>query len=138
MNVRMFWLACAAGLLSSFGANAASGGAAAPKLQMQVLSGPPQYVTGGNARVVVRASPDLHDKLEFWLNGQRIAPAMVSQGDRLEGVVEGLRLGANTLEVRHRNGRADRVKLFVNIDRLIDNDPAMGSWSVTRNRIHER
>lgn len=105
MNFRMLWITCAAGLLSALGANAASVGATAPKLQMQVLSGPPQYVTGGNARVAVQASPDLHDKLEFWLNGQRIAPAMESQGDRLEGVVDGLRLGANTLEVRHRNGR---------------------------------
>ena len=81
----------------------------AGKLKMQVLSGPPQYVTGGDARIAVQASPDLHDKLVFWLNGRRIAPVMASSGDRLEGVVSGLALGANTLEVRHRHGKGSGV-----------------------------
>ena len=100
MNIRVTLAALAAGCLLAQGATSAP----VPKLRMQVLSGPPQYVTGGDARIAVTVSPDLHDKLVFWLNGQRIAPAMVSAGERIEGVVSGLRLGPNTLEVRHRNG----------------------------------
>lgn len=65
MNVRTSWAACAAGLLSALSATVAGAGVGAPKLQMQVLSSPPQYVTGGNARIAVQASPDLHDKLVF-------------------------------------------------------------------------
>ena len=106
MNIRTTLAALAAGGLLALAATAAP----EPKLQMQVLSGPPQYVTGGDARIAVTASPDLHDKLVFWLNGQRIAPSMVSDGDRIEGVVEGLRLGPNTLEVRHRSGHGLGVR----------------------------
>jgi hypothetical protein len=53
----------------------------------------------------VTADPGLHDKLVFWLNGTQIAPTMTSSGDKLEGVVSGLVLGDNRLEVRHRNGQ---------------------------------
>ena len=101
MNIRTTLAAFAAGCLLSLAVAAGP----APKLQMQVLSSPPQFVTGGDARIMVTASPDLHDKLFFWLNGQRIAPVMMSDGDRIEGVISGLRLGSNTLEVRHRNGQ---------------------------------
>ncbi|MES2098670.1 MAG: DUF6351 family protein [Pseudomonadota bacterium] len=101
MTIRMTLAALAAGCLMALGASAAP----APKLKMEVLSSPPQYVTGGDARIAVTASADLHDKLVFWLNGQRIAATMASSGDRLEGLVSGLRLGPNTLEVRHRNGQ---------------------------------
>lgn len=79
--------------------------AGAQALGIQVLSSPPQYVTGGDARIAVRANPVLHGQLVFLLNGQRIQPAMASQGDRVEGVVSGLRLGANTLQVVHRAAR---------------------------------
>ncbi|OYU98805.1 MAG: hypothetical protein CFE45_15110 [Burkholderiales bacterium PBB5] len=71
------------------------------KLQLQVLSGPAQYVTGGDARIAVTAPPEVHSKLVFLLNGQTIAPTMVSNGGQVEGVVSGLRLGANTLLVRY-------------------------------------
>ncbi len=94
------------GLLAGLPATAAP----EPKLALRVLSGPAHYVTGGNARIAVTASPDLHDKLQFWLNGQPITPAMAAQGDQLDGVVSGLRLGANTLEVRHRHGRGLGVR----------------------------
>ena len=75
------------------------------KLVMKVLSSRPEYVTGGDARIQVTADPGLHDKLVFWLNGTQIAPTMTSSGDKLEGVVSGLVLGDNRLEVRHRNGQ---------------------------------
>ena len=83
--------------------------AGAPKLTLKVLSSAPQYVSGGDARIEVGAAPGLLDKLEFWLNGVKIAPPMSADGDRLEGVVAGLVLGANTLEVRHANGQGNGV-----------------------------
>jgi hypothetical protein len=71
---------------------------------LRVLSSPAQYVSGGDARIEVRAAPGLHDKLEWSLNGQPIELELVADGDRLEGIVSGLALGDNRLEVKHRNG----------------------------------
>ncbi len=87
------------GLLGALPANAAT----TTVLRIDVLSSPAQYVTGGDARIAVKADPALHANLVFFLNGQRIQPALVSQPDRVEGMVSGLRAGANTLEVWHRN-----------------------------------
>jgi hypothetical protein len=84
----------------------------AMKVQLRVLSGPPQYVSGGDARIEVRAAPGLHDKLELWLNGQRLNVALQPKGDRLEGVIGGLVEGANRLEVHHRSsGLRDALEL---------------------------
>jgi hypothetical protein len=85
---------------------------AAMTVQLRVLSSPAQYVSGGDARIGVRAAVGLHDKLELWLNGQRLDVALTSKGDSLEGVVSGLVVGANTLEVRHRSsGLRDSLTL---------------------------
>lgn len=73
-------------------------------VQLRVLSSPAQYVSGGDARIEVRAAEGLHDKLELWLNGQRLDVALQSKPGRLEAVISGLVVGANTLEVRHRSG----------------------------------
>ncbi len=77
--------------------------AATPALQIEVLSSPPQYVTGGDARIAVRAAPALHGALVFFLNGQRIQPVLEFKADRVEGLVSGLRDGPNTLQVWHRS-----------------------------------
>jgi hypothetical protein len=87
-----FWLACA--------------GAAAADVELSVLSSAPDMVTGGDARIQVKASPALQEGMTFWLNGVPVAPAMVHNGDGIEGVVAGLADGKNLLEVRHRNGTA--------------------------------
>ncbi|MEO7150706.1 MAG: DUF6351 family protein [Burkholderiaceae bacterium] len=85
---------------------------AAMTVQLRVLSSPAQYVSGGDARIEVRAAGGLRDKLELWLNGQRLDVALTSKADTLEGVVSGLVVGANTLEVRHRNsGLRDSLTL---------------------------
>ena len=47
------------------------GQAEAMTVAMRVLSSAPQYVSGGDARIHVRAAPGQHDKLELWLNGSR-------------------------------------------------------------------
>ena len=39
-------------------------------VQMHLLSSPPQFVSGGDARIEVRAAPGLHDKLEFYAQRQ--------------------------------------------------------------------
>jgi hypothetical protein len=83
-------------------------------LQLRVLSSSPQYVSGGDARIEVRAAPGLHDKLDLYLNGNKLDVALESKGDhRLEAVVTGLVDGHNKLEVRHRHGLGLRDTLFV-------------------------
>ncbi len=82
----------------------AAGGVPGPafdtSVQLRVLSSPPQWVSGGDARIEVRFPPGLQGKLELWLNGRRIAPALSGGDGRLEGVVSGLQLGDNVLEAR--------------------------------------
>ena len=69
-------------------------------VQLSVLSSPSEYVSGGDARIGVRAAPGLHDKIELYLNGSRVnTPLWVTGSHQLEGVIQGLLLGENTLEV---------------------------------------
>ncbi len=76
------------------------------RASLAILSSPPQFVSGGDARIEVRAPAALHGQLELWLNGRRVEPALQSERDRMEGVVAGMRLGDNVLELRHNNGAA--------------------------------
>jgi len=71
-------------------------------VKLRVLSSPPQYVSGGDARVHVTAAPGQRDKLELWLNGERLDAALQEVSDGLEGVIRGLEVGDNLLEVKHR------------------------------------
>jgi len=72
----------------------------AKNVQLRVLSSPTQYVSGGDARIEVRAAPGLHDKLQVYLNGQRVNVALQKSGSHsVEGVVSGFTVGENTLEV---------------------------------------
>ena len=69
-------------------------------VKLRVLSSPAEYVSGGDARIEVRAAPGLHDKLELYLNGSRLQVPLARAGShRVEAVIDGLRLGDNTLEV---------------------------------------
>lgn len=79
-----------------------SGDSGPLSVQVQVVSSPPQYVSGGDARVQVITEPLLQPDIELYLNGSRVQATLVSKGDRLEGVVSGLANGRNTLEARHR------------------------------------
>ena len=89
---------------------AACGGSDSPKpppedpamrVALSVLSSEPQWVSGGDARIHVRAAPGQRDKLELWLNGNRLDAALHEVDDGLEGVITGLAPGENQLEVRH-------------------------------------
>lgn len=73
-------------------------------VHLSVLSSSPEYVSGGDARIEVRAARGLQDKLTFWLNGEKITPPLVADGNRMEGVISGLVIGSNLLEVRHARG----------------------------------
>jgi hypothetical protein len=81
-------------------------------VSIAVLSSPPEYVSGGDARIAVRGGAP--DAIALWLNGRAIAPPLVRHGDRLEAVVTGLAAGTNVLEVRARRGKPavlDTVRL---------------------------
>lgn len=109
------WAAVAAWIPASLQAAPAAAQSAAPNaavVRLQVLSSPAAYVSGGDTRIAVRAAPGLHDKLELWLNGRPIGMPLASRGDRLEGIVRGLVVGENRLEVRHRSsGLRDALTL---------------------------
>lgn len=81
------------------------------RLALRVLSSAPEHVTGGDARIEVKAAPELHDRVTFWLNDTQIAPLMARDGRRMEGVVSGMAVGPNRLEVRHPDGAADALTL---------------------------
>jgi hypothetical protein len=83
-----------------------------PVVTMKVLSGAPDYVSGGDSRIEVSAASVEQANLEFWLNDKQITPVLKSSGDRMEGLVTGLADGANTLEVRHKSwGKLSSIKL---------------------------
>ena len=76
-------------------------------VELRVLSSSPRYVSGGDARIEVRGARGQLGKVQLYLNGRPINPVLQSKGDRLEGVVTGLRDGENWLEV-YTKGRWDR------------------------------
>ena len=89
---------------------------------LAILSSPPQYVSGGDARVEVRAPVALHSRLGLWLNGRRVEPALRAYGDRMDGVVAGMTLGDNLLELRLDSGQVplDSLKLSNSPDHRAD------------------
>ncbi|MCW7541110.1 DUF6351 family protein [Aquabacterium sp. A7-Y] len=85
-----------------------------PTAAVRVLSSAPQWVSGGDARIEVRAVPGLHGQLQIWINGRRTAQSLASQGDRLDGVVSGFAVGGNLLEIRDQHGRRVLASLRLN------------------------
>lgn len=78
-------------------------------IKIAVLSSSLEYVSGGDVRIEVTAARGLQDKLTFWLNGETIKPPLVTDGSRMEGVISGLVIGSNLLEVRHVRGNGKGV-----------------------------
>jgi hypothetical protein len=92
--------ACSLAALATSGlANGQAAGSQAKNVQLRVLSSAPEFVSGGDARIEVRAAPGLHDKINLYLNGRAIDVQLQSHGHRLEGVISGLAEGSNVLEV---------------------------------------
>lgn len=102
----------------------AGGGAPGGNVSLRVLSGPAQWVSGGDARIEVHAPAALHGQVEIWLNGSRVAVSLVSSGTRLEGVVRGMAVGRNRLEARIAGMPGQRAAL------ALTNHPITGPmWS---------
>lgn len=114
MNAWMHFAACAviASALAGCGASGSTedpGNPGDTLVTISVLSSPSDYVSGGDARIEVKAPPGLFRRLTFWLNGNRIFPAMTWADGHLEGVVSGLLNGKNILEVRHLGAQGKDV-----------------------------
>jgi Tannase-like family of unknown function (DUF6351) len=92
-------------------ADASDGSPVTSSIQIGVLSSAPQWLSGGDARIEIRASRVLHARIELWLNGQRINPALQAGSNRLEGVISGLAVGDNLLEVRTDGRVRNRITL---------------------------
>jgi hypothetical protein len=92
------------------------------RVDLDVLSGRADQVTGGDALVRVEASRHLVDDLRVLLNGDDVTDAFERDDGDLVGLVEGLELGKNRLEVlEERSGRDD------SLDRLtLENHPQTG------------
>ena len=88
--------ACAAALIALAGCAVVGGQGGAT---VTVLSSPPELVSGGDARIEVKAAQGALGALAFRLNGRPIEPAMRGDAGRVEGVVSGLAAGSNRLEV---------------------------------------
>lgn len=71
-------------------------------MELEVLSSPAEYVSGGNAKIGLRGAAPGAGDIALWLNGRPIAPTWSGSGARAEALVEGLRDGANLLEARRR------------------------------------
>lgn len=89
---------------------------------LRVLSSAPEYVSGGDARIEVKASPELRDKLVISLNGVVVEPPMAPTGKGLEAVVSGLAIGKNVLEVRAGDSGAHRLSASI----VLINHPVTG------------
>ncbi|WP_298234112.1 DUF6351 family protein [uncultured Azohydromonas sp.] len=89
----------------------ASASLADDRFALRVLSSPAQYVSGGDARVELRAPRALHDQIEVWINGKKTRPQLSANGDRLEGVVTGLVNGQNRLVLRQAGSTAALASL---------------------------
>jgi hypothetical protein len=91
--------ACSAALVVA-GLIAAPAGAHAVKIS--VLSSRAHQVSGGDALVQVRAPRGLLHKLRVLRNGEDVTAAFTERDGALEGLVDGLRLGANQLTAVRR------------------------------------
>lgn len=80
--------------------------AAAAAISLKVLSSPPQYVSGGDARIQVTLPAGWRSPSELLLNGQPVAVQWSGEPGRPEAVVSGLVNGRNQLVARAGAERA--------------------------------
>ena len=73
----------------------------AAKYSIEVVSSPPEYVSGDDARLIVEVPPGLVGRTTIMVNGDDVSDSFSPTSDRtLEGVIGGLQLGDNLVEVR--------------------------------------
>lgn len=86
-------------LSTAIGILAACGGSAGDGYQIAVVSSKAYLVSGGDALVRVRPPGGVApEDISIQLNGEDVSAAFRMDGDSLLGLVEGMELGANTLE----------------------------------------
>jgi hypothetical protein len=92
------------------------------RVDIDVLSGRADQVSGGDALVRVEASRHLEDDLRVLLNGDDVTHVFEAQQGDLVGLVQGLDLGRNRLEVLEERRGRDK-----SLDRLtLENHPQTG------------
>lgn len=88
---------------------ATTGGAfareAESSLSIETLSTRADLVTGGDARIVVHGDGGSLTGLKLLLNGRELSGVLTPNGDRAEGLVTGLKPGANILQVKAKGYR---------------------------------
>jgi hypothetical protein len=86
-------------------------------LQLRVVSSPPQYVSGGDARVEVVVPDNIpFAAVRITLNGTDVTDAFGPDPEgnhQLEGVVTGLREGSNTLTAGPGNAAPNQAQLVL-------------------------
>jgi len=81
-----------------------------PRFGIEVVSSPAEYVSGGDARLQVTVPAGQSDKIIITVDGRDVTDAFSPIADTmLEGVVDGLAIGENTVEVRNRNSRGQAL-----------------------------
>jgi Tannase-like family of unknown function (DUF6351) len=110
------------------GANRAGSAASGNRFRVTVLSGQPDQVSGGDARVeiVVPRSVSLGD-VDIELDGEDVSGAFERDGSRraLVGLVEGLDEGDNSLRVADRGGSQARERAPA-VELTLTNHPISG------------
>src|SRR5690606_31568358 len=109
-------LLVAAGVLALAGCGGSSGssrGGVTPEVQLDVVSSAPDQVSGGDVRIALRGAEDVLSGISLRLNGETVShDGLQGAGGELEGLVDGLVVGDNLLEVQHpRHGTLASVEL---------------------------
>ena len=90
----------------SVAAPGGSPGGVSSAWDIEVVSSPPDQVSGDDARVVVHLPPGQVGKVAVTVDGRDVTAAFDPTGPgTIEGVVRGLELGDNVVEVRPANSR---------------------------------
>jgi hypothetical protein len=101
---------------------AAPGGNGQGKWGIEVVSSPPEYVSGDDARLLVHVPRGQMGKVKITVDGRDVTDRFTPRDeDTLEGVVDGLVLGDNVVEVRPSNSRGK-----ANASMTLTNHPITG------------
>jgi hypothetical protein len=110
------------GMLLAFAGLSAVQAAEPPPLELKVLSSRPEFVSGGDALIEVRADPTKLVALTLTLNGNDVSRSVAfdDESKSWRGVIGGLAIGANTLVAA--GTRPNRVEARL----MLTNHPGTG------------
>lgn len=101
MKIWKCWATLVLTVLAGCGSDNSPAEVLRPMITLRVLSSPAEYVSGGTARIELKAPSAEQDKLTLWQNGTLLDPYVHVDGGRLERMISGLSEGKNILEVHH-------------------------------------